>query len=182
MADDFTSIDSFQSNSFFNKGFITDSRFEVIFHSFPTGLGLPTDITKESLSWNIKSVDLPSTAIGDTNNRIHQTISSRAYGDLTITFFESIDQDIKNLFYTWIENTIPWNEDNESFGQVQKYINDFSTKIEVQNLNGNGDGKKKDIFHNAFPKSVEGRKYNIESDSEIGTIAVTFGYKVHTFN
>jgi len=180
MSKEFISIDNFQKNSFFRKGFITDSRFEVTF--IKQSESKVENLNEKDLKWNVKSVEMPSFALGGgDNDRLHQKISGRAYGDLSITFFESIDQDIRGFFYGWIENLSSWNSSDINFGEVQGYLDYYVCDIQITNLKGKGEDAKTDLFSKAFPKTISSRSYNIESEAEVGTTTVTFGYKFHDF-
>ena len=94
MADlDFLSIETFATQSFFSPltgpGFIEDNKFEVIFSGTTNlleALNLQTDDKK--LKYNVKSVQLPTISIEDTNDLLQQRIQRRSYGDLSISFFE----------------------------------------------------------------------------------------------
>lgn len=136
---------------------------------------------EETLLWNATNVSCPGIDVefgdGELNGVRRHYMKTRSDSDLSITFLETPDLEIRRLFNQWIDAGVRIGDDGNSVRR--NYISDIYGQVTVAPLTVMGNTYYHDVFTNCFPYSVNNLEYDIAAENGILKTEVKFKFGVH---
>lgn len=175
---EFTKIEKFLEHSFYKnkKGFLNLSRFYVDFT-----LSNKAIIDNNILTYNVNTITMPSYGIADTSSIVFNKLGARTKETLTISFFESNEQTIKNYFNNIIEKLVPYSGSTSGgYTSNREFIDDYFMTITVMSFNNASTMTYKDSFIKCLPIRVSNAKYSLEAFDEFAFTEVVFTFRSHS--
>lgn len=128
----------------------------------------------QTLGFFTKSVSLPGVTVGDIElhwfGKSYKIAGDPTYEDLTISFLNSSDFELRNLILKWIR-IISANGDNE-----RENHEDYKGNIEISQLGDNGEPLQIIHCEGVYPKSLDAIELSMESIDSIEEFSVNFAY------
>lgn len=138
------------------------------------------------LTLRCDSAEIPGKQIATFDNKIYGPIEKRAYqtlfSDLTLTFLETREMQIRKMFERWTDTIFLTNKSGLGTSRniiYQSYYNDYVCgTVHLQQFDEKGDEVMKVIYHNVFPTNLNQMSLSWAEDG-FHKFAVTFSYEMY---
>lgn len=149
------------------------NRFKVLFR--PPSI-FATDFSDEFMSSMVKRVNMPAYTVNEllyerAGKKLHIPAHIE-FTDLSITFFNDVDQKMKNIIHTWQNMGLS----NWEFNTGSIPLLALQGQIEVHQYDGNNQSTGAVVFTNCWPKSMSNIDFGHESDNTVSDFTVDWYY------
>ena len=154
---------------------IRPNRFKVKISNLPSGV--PGDTQQLSLNAMGAQVSPISVDIGvvNLNSWILNYYKERTDADLSITFLDTVNLDVRSTFNEWMRLGFDFQSKRRGFFDDIK-----AGFIEVIPLDNKGkDGRRKDVYTEVFPFEINDLNYDMAQENQILRTEVKFKFIVH---
>lgn len=175
-------IESFLNKSFISNsinGILRSNRFRVEINPPEMLLKQNSSNIVEKLTYNVLSISCPQISMDLGNAEINTWFKyyykGRTDSDLSISFLESSDLEIRRFFESWIRLGF------DPITKIRKYIDDISkgTSIILYPLGNNTNPEYAEIFEEIFPYEINNLEFNYSEDNSILKTEVKFKFIFH---
>jgi hypothetical protein len=184
-------INNFVNNSAFNDAGVNDAgllrlnRFIGVLHAkdfsnLSTVFGGTKAFNRsEYLTWNIMKIDVPEFKIGIETKEVDAIpryyFKTWEYSDLSISFLESSDLDMKHYFFSWMTYAL----NAKTF--VRRYYDDVKAdQFIIYPIDNDGGNSMIEIFYEVVPFSVSSFNYDVTDEgNSVALTTVKFKYIGH---
>lgn len=173
---DFTNINNFYTNSaLISKDILRQSRFKGILKS-PSIPSLP----EEFLTWNLTKVKCSGFELGTGYKEVDMMpryyIKNWVLDDLSISYLETSDMQIRKWFYQWMDNCLTTD------GYKRNYYDEVKSDLfTIEPLDGRGNSSTKEVFRDLVPFKIDSLEYDTSSsDDQLVHTTVFFKYLSHS--
>jgi hypothetical protein len=143
----------------------------------PASLKTDWDLTKKSLLALAKSASFPQISIGEwvyerAGQKLHIPTNEVDYGELSVTFYNDVDFNIRTLFNRW-QNLCNFNWLG-NYGSIPN--NSVEGKVRIWQFDGGLNAVYMAEFTNAWPNTVSSIDLNQESENSLQEFTVDFKF------
>lgn len=145
------------------------NRFILSIPTPPKGIGN----FNEEYQYHVRSASLPGRTTGDVTNLFWQGMNYKiagdpTYDDLTFTFLNNENFEVKKFFEMWINNI------NNTTTNERVSPADYKAVIQIDQLGKSGTVIGTYYLQGAYPKSLEALELNQETIDAVEEFTVTF--------
>lgn len=136
-------------------------------------------INEMNLAWNIYKVNCPAITLDIETREVDMVpkiyFKNWAYSDLEISYVESSDLLIRNLFYGWMKKIVsPDHAKRDYYDEVK------AEHFKLFPLDNNGNAHIQDVFYEVTPFSIDSVNFDMgDSGEQVALTTIKFKYLRH---